>query len=153
MKNLLIGLIALGVTTSALADETKPKKKIVKTVVTTTTEEVDEKGNTTKTTVTEDKTESENDVKIVKDNTVFEDSSAHHRMNKKFAAWLQLWGVGPSLSASGALAFGYYHTRNDILFLEVTGGSGGYSTWDGSEYNIDTSSIGVHWKHFTGNSF
>ncbi len=127
-----------------LAAENKPRKKITKTVV-TTIEEVDD---TAPATAPEEK-----GPKIVKEDSIYENSSEHNRMNKKYAAWAQLLGVGPSISSSRGLAFGKYHTSYDIFFLEVTDGSDGWSSFGGFEYDINTKSIGVHWKHFTGNSF
>lgn len=95
------------------------------------------------------------DPRIIKQaDYIIEDSSRHNRMDKKYAGWVQLLGVGPSVSGSSGAAFGYFHTSDDIFFLELTKGSAdsALASWNGY-FNIDTKSVGVHWKHFTGNSF
>lgn len=148
LEKLIIGLLVFVTTMTGFTAQAKPKK-VTKTVV-TTVEEVEEDGKDSPQPEESDK----NTPKIIKnDNFIVEDSSQYNRMNKKYAAWAQLLGYGPNRTNSTGLAFGSYYTRNDILFAEITYGTGNSSGGFGSEYDIVTHSLGVHWKHFVGNSF
>ena len=103
--------------------------------------------------------EDQGDVRVIRKDkkVIFEDSSEYNRRNQKYAIWAQLTGVGPSLTGTSGLMFGYYYSSNDILFVEATHGTltSSLTSLDvnGEGYNLDSKSIGAHWKHFTGNSF
>jgi len=89
---------------------------------------------------------------------VARDSSAFNRIDKKYQATAILIGIGPSLSGTYGLQGSYFLTRNQLLMLEVTGGKLNYGTsisgsQSGSSGDLKTSSIGLHYKHFSGNSF
>lgn len=84
-------------------------------------------------------------------NTIVEDTSEFHRLKKKHGIHYQVIGVGPNARNSTGLIYNYFLTRNDLLVFEyLTDIFSGYGT---RSYNIKTSSFGVHYKRFTGNSF
>jgi len=97
--------------------------------------------------------EAEN-VSIVKAPTkaIFEGSSEHNRIGKKFSVVAQLFGAGPSNSGSQGLSASYFLSRNTQVLIEAMGNSSNVGFW-GSRYEVKTNSAGVHLKHFTGNSF
>jgi hypothetical protein len=97
--------------------------------------------------------QSEN-VVIVKrpENVVYEDSSEYNRLGKTFTATVQLWGAGPTSALTQGLAAGYFLDRNTILSLEVTN-NGSNSHFQGSGYDLEATSVGLHLKRFVGNSF
>lgn len=91
-----------------------------------------------------------------------EDSSAFNRVDKTFQINAILFGAGPSLSGSTGLQGGLFLNRNMLLFLEATSGklssslSGkewGSGSESGSSMDVKTRSVGIHFKHYTGNSF
>lgn len=91
---------------------------------------------------------------------VIEDSSAFHRVGKQWMFGGQILGVGPAYSLQQGVRVGYFLDRNmlvegEIMFGNQDGGStwGGSSLFDFGRYEIDGQSIGVHLKHFVGNSF
>lgn len=85
------------------------------------------------------------------------DSSEHNRINKNHQVNAILFGVGPSISSTFGLQYGYFLNRNQLIVVEATSGKlGTLANFDelfGYSYEIKTKSLGVHWKHFTGNSF
>ena len=81
MKNLVVALLVLAMGSAAFATENKPKKKITKTVD-TTIEEVEDTGEP----AAPANPNEEKGPTIVKEEFVFENSSAHNRMNKKYIA-------------------------------------------------------------------
>lgn len=92
------------------------------------------------------------------ESTVVEDSSAHHRLDKKYMATAILVGIGPSVSSTAGLQGAYYLDHDSQILVEVTGGSlrsssDLASSTSGSKYDVSTKSLGVHYKAFTGNSF
>lgn len=99
------------------------------------------------------------DVKIIDPavstpNIVYRNSSAHNRIDKKFSATFTIVGAGPSYSTwNTGFNLGVYLSRNSILDFEVAKGRPTYFNWFGSDYDITTSSAGVHYKHFASNSF
>lgn len=86
--------------------------------------------------------------------TVFRDSSEFNRMNKNFSLTYMAFGVGPSRSGSIGVTLGVFLDRNSQIDLELISGRPAYTNWfSWSEYEIKTSSAGLHFKHFVGNSF
>lgn len=97
-----------------------------------------------------------------KSEVIEQDSSAHHRVDKKYQVVAQLTGVGPSLTGGQGIQAGYHLERNKLVLVEFTSGSltstatasSSLSTdTSGSKYDIKSQSFGVHYKQFTGNSF
>lgn len=85
---------------------------------------------------------------------VFRDSSAFHRMNKSFSLNYIALGVGPSVSGSIGIDFGFYLDRNSLIDLEyINGRPLYYSFLLNSDYDVKTNSFGIHYKQFMGNSF
>lgn len=85
---------------------------------------------------------------------VIRNSSEHNRMNKNYSVTYMAFGVGPSRSASVGLTLGVFLDRNSEIDLEFIRGIPTYLNWySWSEYDIKTSSVGLHYKHFVGNSF
>ncbi len=87
-----------------------------------------------------------------------ENSSRHHRIDKDYQATALVFGIGPSVSKTYGVHFGKYLDIDSVLLLEITGGtndwsSSNYSGTSGTKQEISSSSIGLHYKHFTGNSF
>lgn len=85
--------------------------------------------------------------------TVYKNSSEHNRMNKTWTMQYQLFGSGPNGTAEGAGIIGYHLNRNSVVQIEVgSGGSSSPTIFLGNvEYSGST--VGVHYKHFFGNSF
>ena len=86
-----------------------------------------------------------------------EDSSEHNRIDKQHQINAIIFGVGPSLSSTLGLQYGYFLDRNRMIIIEGTNGRLGFGTSmdaaTGYDYTIKTKSLGAHFKHFTGNSF
>ncbi len=86
------------------------------------------------------------------------DSSAYNRLDKTVDLDVILFGIGPSLSLTTGIDVGYFLSRNSLLILEATSGKLGASisasgSQIGASSDLKTSSIGLHFKHFSGNSF
>jgi hypothetical protein len=85
------------------------------------------------------------------------DSSEHHRMNKSYIFDAQVLGFGPNYMSSQGLSAGYFLNRNMIVSIEGTFGKSDNdsSLFSSSSdtYDIKGRSVGVHFKHFVGNSF
>ena len=84
-------------------------------------------------------------------NTVIEDSSEFHRLKKRHGFYYQILGFGPNARNGTGLIYNYFFSRNDLLVLEYL--TDAFSNYSSRHYNIKTSSFGVHYKKFTGNSF
>lgn len=85
---------------------------------------------------------------------VYKNSSEHNRMNKKWTAQWQLFGVGPNGTAEGAIIAGYHLDRNSVVQIEVgSGGTSGNSIFIDDQYEFSGSTVGLHYKKFFGNSF
>lgn len=100
--------------------------------------------------------ESDDNLKIIEkpQTIVYKDSSEHNRMNKKWMAQWQLFGIGPNGTAESALIAGYHLDRNSILQLEAgNGGVKGNSWFFNDSYELSGSTFGIHYKKFFGNSF
>jgi hypothetical protein len=86
---------------------------------------------------------------------VAEDSSEHNRMGKNHQVALQLFGANPNGVPGGGLTYGYFLDRSSMIIAEVTGSD--YKTNQdssfGGKYDVEGSTIGVHYKKFFGNSF
>lgn len=102
---------------------------------------------------------------VEKRHEIEKDSSEHNRINKKFETSAILLGSGPNATGGNSgISIGYYFDLNKMIILEGTGnthnqnGNAFYSS-SSSGGNISshaftkTSSYGIHFKHFTGNSF
>lgn len=86
--------------------------------------------------------------------TIYRDSSAFNRMNKNYSLTYMAFGIGPSRSGSIGLTLGVFLSRNSQIDFEVVSGRPLWTNWyTWSEYDIKTSSAGIHYKHFLGNSF
>ncbi|MFN7727967.1 MAG: hypothetical protein ACK5P7_02295 [Bdellovibrio sp.] len=97
-------------------------------------------------------------VVVPKQETVVEDSSAHHRVDKRYSADAILTGIGPSITGTAGVQLGYYLDHDSLVILELTRGnlrsdSQLTSSTVGSKYEITSGSIGGHYKNFVGNSF
>jgi hypothetical protein len=86
---------------------------------------------------------------------VAEDSSEHNRMGKNHLITAQLFGVNPNGLPGGGLSYGFFLDRSSMIIAEATGSKYGSDTvaFNGGGYDIDGSSVGVHYKKFFGNSF
>jgi|GEM_PF-1644266 len=86
---------------------------------------------------------------------VYEDSSEHNRIGKKFGITRQLFGFGPTSAPTQGFEFSYFLDRNSHITIATTDSRWTYSqsasNYDQDEF--DHRSLGVHWKHFSGNSF
>lgn len=79
-------------------------------------------------------------------------ASEQNRSDKRFTATFQFFGTGPNRTLDKAVAVGYFLQPNLVLILEGS---------RGKEYELDLfddteaagKSIGIHIKHFVGNSF
>jgi hypothetical protein len=89
--------------------------------------------------------------------TVEADSSENNRMNKTYIFDAQLLGSGPNVISSQGLSAGYFLNRNMIVSIEATTGTRDNDSFlfstSSDSYNIRGNSVGVHFKHFVGNSF
>lgn len=86
------------------------------------------------------------------------DESMQNRQGKQWQFDVNLMGVGPSLTGTGGLIGAYFLSPDQLILVELTSGSLGAGTnvdddKVGSDYDITSKSIGVHYKQFTGNSF
>lgn len=80
------------------------------------------------------------------------EESTLNRADKKFTATYQFTGLGPNLAVGGAINLGYFLKPNMVLSIEGTKGS--EATWDlFDDTEVDARSIGIHLKHYVGNSF
>lgn len=102
----------------------------------------------------------EKDYKIVPaEKLIQEDSSEHHRLEKNFQLTANLLGIGPSFTSTLGIQGGKFIDRNSLILVELTSGTlstpetAGSSVKLGSIYDVKSTSIGVHYKHFLGNSF
>lgn len=85
-------------------------------------------------------------------------SSGYNRAGKQYQLTAILTGVGPSYSSTTGLSLGYFLDRDKMLLIEGTGKSTTRreTTWfstSRSTYDINSESLGIHFKHFVGNSF
>lgn len=97
-----------------------------------------------------------NDVVIVKEQpgTIYEDSSEHNRMNKKYQFTLMPIGFGPGYVMWSSLNFGYFLDRNSALMLSVGNLNRQSRTCTGAmSCDISGNSISMSYKKFTGNTF
>ncbi len=91
---------------------------------------------------------------VDKPQTIFRDSSEHNRMNKKFSLTYMAFGVGPNRSGSIGGTASLLLNRNASVDFEYVSGRPLYTNWfSWSDYDVRTSSYGIHYKQFTGNSF
>lgn len=94
-------------------------------------------------------------VEVVPKETVVDDTSEFHRLNKTWLVDVQLTGIGPSYATNRGLSAGYFLNRNMLLVVEAMGGS--LDSADSfsflSSVEIKGRSAGAHFKHFVGNSF
>jgi hypothetical protein len=88
---------------------------------------------------------------------VFEDTSEHHRLDKKWTFNAQLVGIGPSYATQRGLVGGYFLNRNMVVQAEVMGGElyseSIVNAWSSGSLDVDGRSFGAHFKHYVGNSF
>lgn len=90
---------------------------------------------------------------------IYQNTSSYYRINKKLNINAQLFGGGPVKTSGPGLSVGYFIDRNSLVLLELTNGQTSYflsNSWaDNYEFNekIKSTSLGVHFKKFTGNSF
>lgn len=91
---------------------------------------------------------------IDKPQAIFRDSSEYNRMNKNFSLTYMAFGVGPNRSGSIGGTVSLFLNRNSLIDFEYVNGRPLYTNWfSWSEYDVRTSSYGIHYKQFTGNSF
>lgn len=88
----------------------------------------------------------------------YSNESADNRQDKTWEISAILLGVGPSISSTSGLIGAYHLSPDEEILVEITGGKLTSDTGDfddklGSSYDIKTSSIGIHYKRFAGNSF
>lgn len=90
---------------------------------------------------------------------LLEDSSEANRYNKKGTVSLGLMGLGPNFAPSEGIQAGYFLDRNNLILLDIKSGKGAISRsstesgWKTMKPEIRSNQIGVHYKHFVGNSF
>lgn len=104
---------------------------------------------------------SEEVIVIKKKSTVelIEDSSEANRYNKKGTVSLGLIGLGPNFAPAEGVQAGYFLDRNNLILLDIKSGKGTISRsytesgWITMKPEIRSNQIGVHYKHFVGNSF
>lgn len=106
----------------------------------------------------------EDDVVIVKRSAkeIYENSSEANRIDKKFDVHFKVIGFSANNALAQGLGVGYFIDRNKQILMEAQKGKGlvtrwryEYSNGASREWSTDTqiSRIGVHYKHFVGNSF
>lgn len=83
---------------------------------------------------------------------LLEGTSESNRLGKTFSITGQLFGYGPNPALSQGVAAGYFINRNSMVLFEVTGNNQN-TRFMGSSFETKTSSVGVHFKQFFGNSF
>lgn len=98
---------------------------------------------------------SADEVQIIdKPQAIFRDSSEHNRMNKNFSLTYMAFGVGPNRAGSIGGTASLFLNRNSSIDFEYVSGRPLYTNWfSWSDYDVQTSSYGIHYKQFTGNSF
>lgn len=88
---------------------------------------------------------------------VLQDTSEFHRLNKQWTFGVQLLGAGPSYATQQGLSVGYFLNRNMIIQAEFMTGKIDSDTFVDAtslgSIDVKGRSIGVHFKHFVGNSF
>ncbi|MFM6928035.1 MAG: hypothetical protein ACKOX6_06190 [Bdellovibrio sp.] len=84
---------------------------------------------------------------------LYRDSSEANRIGKKFSANWELFGSGPAGTSESGVSAAYHLNRNSLIQLEY--GKGGFSSFwsDLTSISFNGSHIGLHFKHFAGNSF
>jgi len=82
-------------------------------------------------------------------------TSSQNRMDKDFQATAMLVGMGPSSVNSYGVQFGKFINSNSLFLGEVTNGSDSWGTviLFGSRREINSTTVGLHYKYFTGNTF
>lgn len=88
-------------------------------------------------------------VVLKKKKNIYEDSSEYFRLDKKYTITAQLLGANSTGTGGAGLNFGWYQNRNLIWQIETTS----YNRRENSIIDASSSSIGLHLKFFTGNSF
>lgn len=85
--------------------------------------------------------------------TVYRDTSAFYRLDKKFSVNYLALGVGPSRGTTSGIIASFFIDHNSLIDLEFLNGKA--YDWDltFSKYEIQTRSFGLHYKRFFGNSF
>lgn len=79
---------------------------------------------------------------------VYEDSSEHNRINKKFTVQAEI-GFSVSPAPSAGFGAGVFLNRNNVVQIDATEGSFPL-LWFSA---MKTKTISASWKHFSGNSF
>lgn len=87
-----------------------------------------------------------------------EDSSQFHRVDKNYQATVLLVGVGPSIATTYGVQLGKYLDLNNVLIFEATTGTNNWNSTSstgtyGRVRDLSATSLGLHYKHFSGNSF
>lgn len=98
---------------------------------------------------------------VAKKKQIVEDSSELNRQNKNYQLNAILAGIGPSISSTAGVSFGYHLNPDQVILIEATAGSltgsasasGSLSYITGSTLEIKTRSFGAHFKHYVTNSF
>ena len=83
-----------------------------------------------------------------RDSFVYEDSSEFYRMHQKYQITYQAFGLTVSPVSAKGLNAGFFIDRNSLVQFE---GSTGKTSW--FFYDIEAATLGLHYKHFLGNSF
>lgn len=93
---------------------------------------------------------------------IYADSSEANRIDKKFDIHYTLVGVDANSFVAQGLTVGYFLDRNKQVLAEVKSGKGAVTRYRYESYNSVTKEwstdaqikqVGVHYKHFVGNSF
>lgn len=79
--------------------------------------------------------------------------SEANRADKNYSLTYMVLGFGPSRSVGAGGTFGIHLTPNTKIDFEFTAGRAVVLSLFGSNYDISTTSKGVHLKTFMGNSF
>ena len=98
---------------------------------------------------------SDDEVVIVKEvpDAIVENSSAYHRMNKKYAITVMPVGFGPISGLDSGINVGYFLDRKSIVYLRYNNLVKGMECSGSLSCSDSGSSYGVSYKRFFGNSF
>lgn len=99
---------------------------------------------------------SEEDFVIIKEapNAIYEGSSEHNRIGKKYQLSVMPLGSGPAFVTWQGLNFGYSKDRNNVFLLSLNNINKNSQTCTGSfSCGISGSSLAVSYKKFVSNSF
>ena len=97
----------------------------------------------------------DSDVVIVKQapDAIYEGTSEHNRMGKKFEVTVMPFGVGPTAGFSAGANMAYRFDRNSSVLLSVSQITGGNSCSGTLSCSTKGQGASLYYKRFTNNSF